>query len=257
MTSSDSSSSSTSEDDEMQTPTKEGTKSKVRMMPDCKAKSAAAKKAAAAAKKAASKTKKKKAPPRSSNKRKTAATTSSSKKKRKKTDASLDSAEKAKKKREPNYTEMEDQALCQAYVNVSTDPIHGTHQKGSTFWNAIKEKYELTLPEVMKEHEVELEMPEQNADSLEQRYNKTIKKTMNKWAGYYKKAKTPLKSGWTEEMYREHACELYNVGEGSAFKLAHCVDILFQLPKFMPVLGDNGWLDEQEDEEEDDKKTSS
>jgi hypothetical protein len=78
----------------------------------------------------------------------------------------------------------------------------------------------------MKEHGVELEMPEQNANLLEQRYNKTIKKTMNKWAGYYKKAKTPLKSGWTEEMYRKHACELYNVGEGSAFKLAHCVDIL-------------------------------
>jgi hypothetical protein len=42
-----------------------------------------------------------------------------------------------------------------------------------------------------------------------------------------------------------------------AFKLAHCVDILFQLPEFMPVLGDNGWLDEQEDEEEDDKKPAA
>jgi hypothetical protein len=76
------------------------------------------------------------------------------------------------------------------------------------------------------------------------RYNKTIKKIMHKWNGYYKKAKTPLKSGWTEDMYREHASELYSIAEGKPFKLAHCVDTLFKLPKFMPVLGDNGWSDE-------------
>ena len=42
-------------------------------------------------------------------------------------------AAKAKKKREPNYTDVEDLALCKAYANVSTDPIHGTHQKGALF----------------------------------------------------------------------------------------------------------------------------
>jgi hypothetical protein len=53
--------------------------------------------------------------------------------------------EKAKKKREPNYTDIEDLSLCKAYANVSTDPVHRTHQKGSTFWNAIKEKYDIFL----------------------------------------------------------------------------------------------------------------
>jgi hypothetical protein len=155
---------------------------------------------------------------------------------------------KAKKKREPNYTDVEDLSLCKAYANVSTDPVHGTHQKGSTFWNAIKEKYDIFLPEVNKEQEVEMvNLPERNCDSLEQRYNKTIKKIMHKWNGYYKKAKSPLKSGWTEDMYREHACQLYNIAEGKPFKLEHCVDTLFQLPKFMPVLGDNGWSDEIDD----------
>jgi hypothetical protein len=78
-------------------------------------------------------------------------------------------AAKAKKKREPNYTDVEDLALCKAYANVSTDPIHGTHQKGSTFWNAIKAKYDIFLPEVNKEHEVKLvNLPERNCDSLEQ-----------------------------------------------------------------------------------------
>jgi hypothetical protein len=154
-------------------------------------------------------------------------------------------AAKAKKKREPNYMDVEDLALCKAYANVSTDPIHGTHQKGSTFWNAIKEKYDIFVPEVNKEEEVELlNLPERNCDSLEQCYNKTIKKIMHKWNGYYKKAKSPLKSGWTEDMYRDHASELYSIAEGKPFKLAHCVETLFQLPKFMPVLGDNGWSDE-------------
>jgi hypothetical protein len=206
----------------------------------------AVKQKAAAAKKAAAK---KKAAPKkqttTSTKKKKAATA----KKRKAAPSPSSSTEKkAKKKREPNYTDVEDLALCKAYANVSTDPIHGTHQKGSTFWNAIKEKYDIFLPEVNKEEEVELlNLPERNCDSLEQRYNKTIKKIMHKWNGYYKKAKTPLKSGWTEDMYRDHASELYSIAEGKPFKLAHCVDTLFQLPKFMPVLGDNGWSDEIED----------
>jgi hypothetical protein len=56
-----------------------------------------------------------------------------------------------------------DLALCKAYANVSTDPIHGTHQKGSTFWPVMKEKYDIFLPEVNKEQEVEIvNLPERN-----------------------------------------------------------------------------------------------
>jgi hypothetical protein len=207
-----------------------------RTTPDWKAKTKAA---AAAANKA-------------SNKKRKLSTSSKKKKapvaKKRKAAPAPSPAGKAKKKREPNYTDVEDLALCKAYANVSTDPIHGTHQKGSTFWTAIKEKYDIFLSEVNKEEEVELvNLPERNCDSLEQCYNKTIKKIMHKWNGYYKKAKTPLKSGWTEDMYRDHASELYSIAEGKPFKLAHCVDTLFQLPKFMPVLGDNGWSDEIDD----------
>jgi hypothetical protein len=48
--------------------------------------------------------------------------------------------------------------------------VHGTHQKGSTFWNAITKKNMISfLPEVNKEEEVELvNLPERNCDSLEQ-----------------------------------------------------------------------------------------
>jgi hypothetical protein len=200
--------------------------------PDWKAKTKAA---VAAANKASNKKRKL---PTSSKKKKAAVA------KKRKAPAPSPAA-KAKKKREPDYMDVEDLTLCKAYANVSTDPIHGTHQKGSTFWNAIKEKYDIFLPEVNKKEEVELlNLPERNCDSLEQCYNKTIKKIMHKWNGYYKKAKSPLKSGWTEDMYRDHASELYSIAEGKPFKLAHCVETLFQLPKFMPVLGDNGWSDE-------------
>jgi hypothetical protein len=187
---------------------------------------------------------------KASNKKKKLPTSSKKKKapvaKKRKAAPAPSPAAKAKKKREPNYMDVEDFALYKAYANVSTDPIHGTHQKGSTFWTAIKEKYDIFLPEVNKEEEVELvNLPERNCDSLEQCYNnKTIKKIMHKWNGYYKKAKSPLKSGWTEDMYRDHASELYSIAEGKPNKLAHCVETLFQLPKFIPVLGDNGWSDE-------------
>jgi hypothetical protein len=235
MTSPSSSSSEESSDESRgpSTPVRKKGVAERRTTPDRKAKAkAAANKASNKKRKLPTSSKKKKAPV--AKKRKAAPAPSP--------------AAKAKKKREPNYTDVEDLALCKAYANVSTDPIHGTHQKGSTFWNAIKEKYDIFLPEVNKEEEVELvNLPERNCDSLEQRYNKTIKKIMHKWNGYYKKAKTPLKSGWTEDMYREHASELYSIAEGKPFKLAHCVDTLFKLPKFMPVLGDNGWSDEIDD----------
>jgi hypothetical protein len=243
MTSPSSSSTEDSSDDSQQAPSmpvrKKGAPEH-RTMPKRKAKT----KAAAAAKASNKASNKKRNLPTSSKKKKAKATTP---KKRKAAPSPVEE-KKAKKKREPNYTDIEDLSLCKAYANVSTDPVHGTHQKGSTFWNAIKEKYDIFLPEVNKEQEVEMvNLPERNCDSLEQRYNKTIKKIMHKWNGYYKKAKSPLKSGWTEDMYREHACQLYNIAEGKPFKLEHCVDTLFQLPKFMPVLGDNGWSDEIDD----------
>ena len=70
-------------------------------------------------------------------------------KKRKAAPSSASSTEtKSKKKKKPNYTDVEDLALCKAYANVSTDPIHSTHQKGSCFWNEIKVKYDNFVIEV-------------------------------------------------------------------------------------------------------------
>jgi hypothetical protein len=44
----------------------------------------------------------------------------------------------AKEKKKPNtsnFTELEDQLLCQAYINVSTDPTIGNGMKSKQFWS--------------------------------------------------------------------------------------------------------------------------
>jgi hypothetical protein len=35
----------------------------------------------------------------------------------------------------PNYSQLEDELLCRAYVNISTDPTVGTDQSGETFFS--------------------------------------------------------------------------------------------------------------------------
>jgi hypothetical protein len=44
-----------------------------------------------------------------------------------------------------NFVAAEDVALCQAYVNVTLNPIDGVGQKASTFWDHIHKKYCLLL----------------------------------------------------------------------------------------------------------------
>ena len=46
-----------------------------------------------------------------------------------------------------NYTREEDELICKAFVSVTTDPVKGASQKGSTFWQAVHRKFYLPFDE--------------------------------------------------------------------------------------------------------------
>jgi hypothetical protein len=56
---------------------------------------------------------------------------------KKKTTAATAAANKKKKAKTSNYTELEHQLLCQAYINVSTDPTIGNGMKSKQFWAKV------------------------------------------------------------------------------------------------------------------------
>ncbi|KAI2502811.1 No apical meristem-associated C-terminal domain [Fragilaria crotonensis] len=180
---------------------------------------------------------KKRAAPSSTHKTSTSATTKKTKTKTSK--ALLSAAPHAggaagATKRQANYSEDEDYLIACAYVNVSVDPIKGVGQKADAFWTRVLEKYVILSEKYLADNGVEI--PVRNKDSIEQRWKKTISKSVQIWNKFYRQLKSVKRSGWNEDNYIEEAGNLYKEEVGEPFKYAKCVPILHKLPKFDPML---------------------
>ncbi|KAF8706409.1 hypothetical protein HU200_030674 [Digitaria exilis] len=79
---------------------------------------------------------------------------------------------KKKRARTGNYTAAEDEALVLAWENVSLDPITGTNQDGSTYWDRIADYYN----RIVKSKSF------RTTKSLQQRWC-SIQECCNRWAG--------------------------------------------------------------------------
>jgi hypothetical protein len=55
---------------------------------------------------------------------------------------------KSRRKKMKNFSPSEDQALCKAYVNVTSDSQLGTGQKAMQFWYKVKAAFEDLLVHV-------------------------------------------------------------------------------------------------------------
>jgi hypothetical protein len=55
-----------------------------------------------------------------------------------------------------NFCGEEDIALCKAYVNVTTCPIHGADKKSSVFWADVKIRFDQILNEEIDEGRLKL-----------------------------------------------------------------------------------------------------
>ena len=137
-------------------------------------------------------------------------------------------AEKVSKRR--MWTEEEDEALCKAFVNVTTDPIVGNGQKGDVFWQRVQKK----MYEVMEGAEVADTSNPWPYKSVESRLAKTIGKQTTLFNTYYLQMKKEHPSGWTEQMIIDAATTLFSEVEGRPFKFGICARILHGCPKFRP-----------------------
>jgi hypothetical protein len=148
---------------------------------------------------------------------------------------------KVTKSRSANYLPHEDVWLTKAWVSASTNAAEGDEKTSQVFWKEVSEKYEKLA---QQDPSVEV-WEDRDPDSLMNRFQRSIQKGVQYWNKYYKKAKESKPSGWSEDDYIAKANELYEEVEGKPFKVAHCVPIMHQLPKWKPTYTDNGWSDEQ------------
>ena len=105
--------------------------------------------------------------------------------------------EKTSKRR--MWTEEEDEALCKAFVNVTTDPIVGNQQKGDVFWQRVQKK----MYEVIEHAEVADTTNPWPYKSVESRLSKTIGKQTTLFNTYYlqmKKEHPSAEPKWTLDL---------------------------------------------------------
>ncbi len=128
----------------------------------------------------------------------------------------------------------EDLYLCQAYVNVSTDPTTGNNQKGDTFWARVAAKF----AELRDEDDTFDDWPERDGNAVMNRFQRQIQKHTQLYNSFYSRVKAKNKSGTNEADYIAQAASDYLEAQGKPFPWTHCIEILHKIPKLDPNMPD-------------------
>jgi hypothetical protein len=138
-------------------------------------------------------------------------------------------------KRSNNWTKLEDVFICIAYHNISDDPVVGNGQSSRAFWSRVYK----TFKEIKNKRQNELEDwvkgIEREENSMKVRFTKQIAKFVLVFNPFYKREKDSKPSGTNEEDIRNRAMENYEEQHGEPFKFQHCLDVLWEVPKFNPM----------------------
>ena len=137
------------------------------------------------------------------------------------------------------FSEEELVYLCQAYVNVSEDPVRGTDQRVDEFWDAVYNKFLKMcklkcLPRILAQAE------KKKSSSLKNKFRRDIMPDMNHFLGIMKRH--PLASGENEEDQRKRCLEIFEKQYQKKFLFSSCVEILKNMPKFSVDTGANDVL---------------
>ncbi|KAL5724619.1 hypothetical protein ACHQM5_007856 [Ranunculus cassubicifolius] len=123
------------------------------------------------------------------------------------------------KERQGNFTVLEDQALCNAWVSVAEDTIIGCNQNFKGLWARITTLF-LKKSKTIR-----------SKDSLIGRF-RHITKRVNLFVGYMEAAKEACISGATHETKMTMARLTYTGDQDEGFKLDHCYEILRHCQKW-------------------------
>ena len=141
----------------------------------------------------------------------------------------------AKAARPKNFdVAKEDLYLCQAYVNVSTDPTIGNNQKGDVFWNKVASKF----AELRKADSDFDGWPERDGSAVMNRFKRQIQKNTLLYNSYYARVKAKNKSGTNEVDYIQQAASDFLEAKGRPFPWTHCIEVLHKIPKLDPNMPD-------------------
>ncbi|XP_055523031.1 uncharacterized protein LOC129717204 [Wyeomyia smithii] len=140
------------------------------------------------------------------------------------TERSLMSASKLRGK---NWTIEKDEALCIAWLNVSTDVVVGINQNTANLYNRIYENFiEICTAKVVSSNP-ELRAPK----GIKARWHQ-INKAVCKFAGCIAQITNQQQSGASPEDILKQALTLFASTEHSSFSLMHCFKILESAPKW-------------------------
>jgi hypothetical protein len=165
--------------------------------------------------------------------------------------ADTPSSNASKKKKPRNFSNVEDQMLCRAFVNTSSNPIVGANQKGKVFWATVKSKFD-HLFFCSEEDDKDSPREERREEALQTRFLKKIQPEMNHYNPFYKRIAECTPTGTPNEDWPRLAAIEFLNAQGKEFKFLHCVEILHQMPKFNPVKDDDDEIDLTQEPSDDD-----
>ena len=139
-----------------------------------------------------------------------------------------------KGKRERNFIEEEDVYLCISVVNVSQDGGVATNQKRDDYWDRIHGGY----TEQQKKDTACKDQPVRSGPSLRSRFERKIRPAVLEFNRFYKAIKEKNESGKNKEDWMREAHDKYLETHGHGFAFTKCVEVLWNIPKFGPDMGE-------------------
>jgi hypothetical protein len=139
-------------------------------------------------------------------------------------------------KRTKNFSPEEDILISRAFIAATENECEGANKKGDAFYERVLEKFLAIYKQETAEDEQDEVVLNRNASAIQNRWSRHINKDVQLFNGYYKRVKDSKPSGNNEDDIYNLAMEEYRVQEGSKFRFLNCIHILYQVPKFNPMI---------------------
>ena len=141
--------------------------------------------------------------------------------------------------RNKNFSPEEDVLISRAFIAATENECEGANKKGDAFYERVLDKFLSIYKQETAEDEQEEVVLNRTAGAIQNRWTRHINKDVQLFNGYYKRVKESKPSGNNDDDIYNLAMEEYRVQEGSKFRFVDCVHVLYQVPKFNPMINND------------------